>query len=66
MSVFKDSNGLYQVQMKTINAGIVVSDGMVVGAAPVLRKSVGLSIGKVRKWVEEKGGKIVRISSGEK
>lgn len=55
---------LYQISLpRGITAGLETSPGgVVVNAAPVLRKSVGLHIERVRQWAERKGGSLKLIS----
>ena len=53
---------LYQVDMGSIRASLEVTDGLVTAAVPVLTHSVGLSIRRVKEWVEKKGGRIVLVA----
>lgn len=52
---------LYQVDTGYYCAGIVVRDGVVVEAAPVLRWALGKSLDVVSRWVNGKGAKIVLL-----
>lgn len=50
---------LYQVFLKGVTAGVEVSpDGVVVDAAPVLKKFIGVRLDKLRNWVTGKGGQV--------
>lgn len=49
---------LFQVTTGYFCAGIVVKNGRVVEAAPILRWSIGKPIGAVVAWAESKGGEV--------
>jgi len=53
---------LYQVLLRNVTAGIEVSpDGIVVTAAPVLKKFMGARLDKLRGWVERQGGTVKEV-----
>ena len=52
----------YQVFLRNITAGVEVSpEGVIVSAAPVFRKSIGLRFAKFTAWVKGKGGEIFPV-----
>lgn len=53
---------LYQVSLKDVTAGLEVSpDGVVVDAAPVLKKFIGLRLDRLCGWVKAHGGQVKRV-----
>lgn len=56
-------NALYRIRLYNVTAGVEVSpDGVVVNAAPVFEKFIGVRANEMRKWVFKKGGNMIEIN----
>lgn len=55
------SNTLYRVEMRYGTFGIIVTDGIVVQAAPIGNWMIGKTLTHVREWVERKGCRVVLV-----
>jgi hypothetical protein len=56
---------LYQVVTSSYVAGIVVENGRVVKAAPILRAAVGKPLEELRRQVEARGGTVAAVVPGQ-
>lgn len=56
---------LYQVATSSYVAGIMVQDGRVVKAAPILRWAIGRTLEELRGRVGKQGGTVVVVSTGQ-
>ena len=52
---------LYRVTTRRLCAGLLVEDGRVVLAAPILRWAVGKPLATVWAWVAKMGGTLERV-----
>lgn len=55
-------SSLYRVVTPHLVAGLIVGDGVVRRAAPILTWTVGQTVEAVRAWAERRGGSVERIT----
>jgi hypothetical protein len=55
------ADGLYQLTLPHLCAGLVVAGGRVTRAAPILRWTIGKPAKQVWLWAQTKGGTCVRV-----
>jgi hypothetical protein len=53
---------LYRVVTRTFVAGVIVSDGRVVDAAPILRREIGKTLDDLKSSIENQGGTVIHCS----
>ena len=57
---------LYQVATSSYVAGVLIRDGRVVQAAPILRWAIGQSLDELSRQVEKRGGTVAAVAPGFK
>jgi hypothetical protein len=55
---------LYRVVTDNFVAGLVVKEGQVVRAAPILRWAIGKPVDELRRQIEQSGGTVAAVGPG--